>query len=220
MAEYKSTSPEWYETPGGQFAIGSAGTQILSGFLQAEMVSRQAKTQAEIAEFNASLAQYDSWKVQAYGQTLVAASQNQIDQARGTTKVYAGSKGIEVEGSLAEVSAENELNSLMMKMNIDNRTTEQAMGYTRQARQIRLGSSLNTLQSNTQASSLRLGGIAHASGNLGAAIVGGQKITKEDLNLPQLKNNAVSGYSTSDYTLTKDVTAPRLLGLSLMPGGY
>ena len=151
-----STSDEWYSTPGGKFAIGSAGLQILSGFLQADMVKRQAKTQADIAEFNAQLAEYDAWKVTAYGQTLVAASQNQIDQARGSMKVFAGSRGIQVDGSLAEVAAENELNGLVMKMNIDNRTTEQAMGYTRQARNIRLGSLLNTLQSDVQANSVGL----------------------------------------------------------------
>ena len=215
MANKSSISPSG---PSG-LSLGMAGTQILSGFLQAEMVKRQAKTQSDIAEFNAQLAQYDAWKVTAYGQTLVAASQNELDQVRGTTKVYASSKGIEVEGSLADVAAENELNSLMMKMNIDNRTTEQAMGYTRQARQIRLGSSLNTLEANVKASSSIMGSFAQAGGTVGASALANEKITKDDLKLPQLKDNSPSGYSTSDYSLTKQAS-PRLLGLSLMPGGY
>lgn len=201
-------------------ALGMAGTQILSGFLQAEMVRRQAKTQADIAEFNAQLAEYDAWKVTAYGQTLVAASQNQIDQARGSMKVFAGSRGIQVDGSLAEVAAENELNGLVMKMNIENRTTEQAMGYTRQARQIRLGSSLNTLDASVKASSSILGGFAQAGGTVGASALANEKITKDELQLPQLKSGTPSGYSVSDYTLTKDVVSPKVLGLTLMPGGY
>lgn len=217
MAKYSSKSPEWYETPKGGAALGMAGVQILSGFLQAEMVKRQAKTQADIAEYNAQLAEYDAWKTEAYGQTLIAASQNQIDQARGTTKVFAGSLGIKVEGSLAEIQAQNELNSLVNKVSISNRANEQAMGYKRQASQLRLGASLTRLQANVQSSSLIMGSIAQASGNLGAQIVGNEKITKEDLNLPQLKSP--SGYSVSDYSLN-DNRSPRLLGLSLMPGGY
>lgn len=201
-------------------SLGMAGVQILSGFLQADMVKRQAKTQAEIADFNAQLAEYDSWKTTAYGETLVAASQNQIDQARGATKVYAASKGIQVQGSLADVAAENELNSVLNKVSITNRTNEQAMGYTRQARQIRLGSSLNTLQSNTQANSTIAGSIAQASSRVAANYIENQPITKEDLDLPIKKDSSPSGYSTSDYTLTKDTTTPKLLGLRLMPGGY
>ena len=67
-----------------------------------------------------------------------------------------------------------------------------------------------------------MGSIAQASGNLAAAVVGGQKITKEDLNLPQEKGNSYSpsGYDISNYGWTKTSTPPKLLGLRLMPGGY
>lgn len=198
-------------------SLGMAGTQILSGFLQADMVKRQARTQAEIAEFNATLAEYDAWKVQAYGATVMAASQNQVDQARGTSKVFAGSRGIETEGSLDEIAAENELNSLVNKMNIDNRTTEQAMGYTNQARQIRLGGSLNTLRADVQASSMIMGSFAQAGGTIASSSIANEKVTKDDLKLPQLKSP--SGYSVSDFSVP-ETKAPRLMGLSLMPGGY
>lgn len=216
MADNKNA----FSTPKGQVALGMAGVQILSGFLQAEMVKRQARTQAEIAEYNAQLAEYDAWKTEAYGATLMAQSQNQIDQARGTSKVFAGSLGIKNEGSLAEIQAQNELNSLVNKVSITNRVNEQAMGYKRQASQLRLGASLTGLQANVQSSSIFMGSIAQASGNIATQYVGNEKITKEDLNLPTEKSpSGYSAMSTSDYSLN-DNRSPRLLGLSLMPGGY
>jgi hypothetical protein len=191
-----------------------ATSQIIGGFLQADQVRRQAETQARIAEFNAQLAEYDAWKTEAYGATLVARMQNDTDQARGATKVYAASRGIKVEGSLAEVSAQNELNSFLNKIDVDNRTTEQAMGYKRQASQIRLGSSLNTQAANLQANSLIVGSIAQGAGTVAASVVRNQKVTEDDLNLPK---ETASGYSS--FKSSNDLKPYKTLGLSLMPGG-
>lgn len=197
---------------GGAWAL--AGAQILSGFLQADQVKRQAETQARIAEFNAQLADYDAWKAEAYGSTLMARMQNDTDQMRGSTKVFAASKGVKIEGSLADVNAENELNSLLNKMDVDNRTTEQAMGYKRQASQIRLGSSLNSMASQLQASSMQVGSVAQAAGTVGANYISNQKVTKEDLKLPEA--NTPSGYSSFKINNGKSYEP---LGFSLMPGG-
>lgn len=198
-------------------AVGMAGVQVLSGFLQADMVRRQAETQARIAEFNAQLAEYDAWKTEAYGATLVARMQNDTDQARGATKVYAASRGIKVEGSLAEVSAQNELNSFLNKIDVDNRTTEQAMGYKRQASQIRLGSSLNTQAANLQASSLQIGGIAQGAGTIAASTIRNQKIPDQT---PKTTPSGYSSFKPDKLDGSNNNTAPHQWGISLMPGGY
>ncbi|HRA92143.1 MAG TPA: hypothetical protein PLR79_08255, partial [Acinetobacter sp.] len=160
------------------FAGVQATSQIIGGFLQADMVRRQAEIQAGIAEFNAQLSEYDGWKTEAYGSTLIASSQNQIDQVRGTSKVYAASKGIKSEGSLAEINAQNELNSTLNKIDIDNRVTEQAMGYRRQASQTRLNSRLNSIGAATQATSLQIGSIVQAGGTMASSYIRGQEASK------------------------------------------
>lgn len=160
------------------FAGVQATSQIIGGFLQADMVRRQAEIQAGIAEFNAQLSEYDGWKTEAYGSTLIASSQNQIDQVRGTSKVYTASKGIKSEGSLAEINAQNELNSTLNKIDIDNRVTEQAMGYRRQASQTRLNSRLNSIGAATQATSLQIGSIVQAGGTMASSYIRGQEASK------------------------------------------
>ena len=195
-------------------AYGMAGVQILSGFMQAEMVKRQAASQERIAEFNAQLADYDAWKTVAYGNTLIARSQNETDKSRATMKVFAASKGIKIEGSLAEINAENELNSYLNKIDMDNRTTEQAMGYKRQASSIRTNSGMNTIAANLQANSLILGGVAQGVGTIGASAIRNQKVTESDLKLPKA---TPSGYSTMKPTQSEE---PHPWGISLMPGGY
>jgi len=169
------------------FAGVQATSQIIGGFLQADMVRRQAEIQAGIAEFNAQLSEYDAWKTEAYGSTLVASSQNQIDQVRATSKVYAASKGIKAEGSLAEINAQNELNSTLNKIDIDNRVTEQAMGYRRQASQTRLNSRLNSIGAATQATSLQVGSIIQAGGTMASSYIRSQEPAK-------IKQTTPSGY--------------------------
>lgn len=197
-----------------------AGYQIINGFLQADMVRMQANTQAKIDEFNASIQELNAWKTEAYGATLIARTQVQDDQIRGSMKVFAASQGAKIEGSLAEVNAQNELNSFLNKIDIDNRTTEQAMGYNQQARQIRLGSSLNKITSNVRANSLILGGLAQGAGTYAAYQVKNQKITQDDVKTPSKDldfEDSPSGYSLTNYK--KSRSGVESWDISLMPGG-
>lgn len=173
----------------GGGAIAMAGVQIMSGFLQADIVRRQADTQNRIAEFNAQLSEYDAWKTEAYGSTLVAYSQNETDQVRAKSRVYAASKGIKSEGSLAEINAQNELNSVLNKIDIDNRATEQAMGYKRQASNTRLNASLSGIAANVQANSMIAGSIVQASGTIASSYLSNRKT--------EVKKDTPSGYGNT-----------------------
>ena len=178
------------------FAGVQATGQIIGGFLQADMVRRQAETQAKIAEFNAQSSEYDAWRAEAYGSTIMAFSQNEIDQVRGASKVYAASKGIKSEGSLAEINAQNELNSALNKIDLDNKITEQAMGYRRQASMTRLNSRLNTLAADTQATSLQVGSLIQGAGTMGSSYI-------KSLEPAKINQSSPSGYSTNKYSNPK-----------------
>ena len=151
---------------------GIAAYQLISGFVQADMVAKQAAIQKQIDEENAKLAEYDAWRTEAFGQTAVAQYQQQIDQAAGAAKVSAAGAGVSLqEGSLSEVVAENEMVGIMNQMEIENQAREKALGYTRQARSIRTGSLISQSQSKTQQSSIIGGSILRAGGTLAAGMM-------------------------------------------------
>ena len=47
---------------------GIAAYQLISGFVQADMVAKQAAIQKQIDEENAKLAEFDAWRMEGYGQ--------------------------------------------------------------------------------------------------------------------------------------------------------
>ena len=157
-------------------AIGLAGYQIISGLQQAEMVGRQAELQRQIDEENAKLAEYDAWRTEAYGQTLMAEYQQQIDQTQAKARVSAAAEGVSTtEGSIAELMQQNEMVGLANRMAIEASARERALGYTRQARNIRTGSKMNQAEAKAQQSSIIAGSILSAGGSLfkGLASSGG-----------------------------------------------
>lgn len=163
-----------------------AGYQVISGFQQAEMVKMQSDIQKEIDEFNAQLAEYDAWRAFNYGQTQMARYQSQVDQAEAAGRVSAAAAGVDTtSGSLSEVSAENRMVVAANMLDIEARAREQALGYTRQAQSIRLGSQLNQMASATQRQAIITGSLFRAGGTL----------AKGYANLPKSSPKAESGYT-------------------------
>ena len=158
--------------------VALAGFQIISGLQQAEMVRMQAEVQKQIDDFNAEMAEFDAWRAQGYGQTQMAIYQTQLDQAKAAGRVSAAGAGVKLEGSLGELAAEQEIVGLANMLDIENQTRERALGYTRQARSIRLGSQINYGQSQVQARSIIGGSILQAAGTVVAGM-GKQPLGKE-----------------------------------------
>ena len=195
-----------------QYAV-MAGYQIISGLQQAEMIGMQADIQKEIDEFNAQLAEYDAWKVRGYGQTQMARYQNQVDQAIAAGKTSAAAAGVDInQGSLSEYAAEQEFAGFMNQMDIENQSIEAALGYKRQARNIRLGSSMNQMQSKVQQASVIGGSIMNA----GATMVKGMSVGDGD----EPKRNE-SGYQVGPLNGSKQLSnsGGYLSGLNEQPLG-
>ena len=149
-----------------------AGFQVISGLQQAEMVRTQAEIQKQIDEFNAQMSEFDAWRVIGYGQTQMAQYQQQIDQTMAAGKVTAAAAGVSTtEGSIAELTAQTELTGAMNLLEIENQTREKALGYTRQARQIRMGSQMNQMTAATQAASVIGGSVLKGAGILAAGYI-------------------------------------------------
>src|SRR5690606_23823666 len=101
---------------------------------------------------------------EAFGQTQVARYQSELDKVEGATRTRLAAAGVDANvGSAAEVIDENRMVGLLNKMDIDNQARERALGYTRQAQSIRLGSRLNQLQSQVRSRAAIGGAIAGAA---------------------------------------------------------
>ena len=143
-----------------------AGFQVISGLHQSEMVKAQADIQKQIDEFNAQQAEYDAWKAEGYGQTQMAVYQTQVDKAMAAAKVGAAAEGVKIEGSLSEVVDENKSVALSNMLEIENQARERALGYTRQARSVRMGSQFSQAQATAQSQSVKTGALLSAGSTL------------------------------------------------------
>ena len=206
-------------------AVGVAGFQMISSFQQAEMVRRQAKIQKEIDDFNAGLAEYDGWQVKNHGETQVARYQGEVDKSMAAARVSAAAEGVDISpgsGSLSEVVAENQLNAAANIEDIQNQTREKALGYTRQAQSIRMGSRIGQSQASTQASSIQTGGIMNAAATGVKAYAGsGGGSTKMASTAPSgysVPNPGSQSLTTTGYLSGNDQPLGSYLGdYSLMP---
>ena len=165
-----------------------AGYQIYSGFAQAEAVREQARIQAALDESNAQLAEYDAWRAEQNGQTAMARYQTELDKAAGTSRAVIAAVGGE-GGSLEEITEENRLTGFFNKLDIDNRAYEQAMGYRREARNIRAGSRVMQSSANRKANSMQIGALAKAAGT---AVSGYLASAKPETTTPAPSAGAVS----------------------------
>lgn len=167
-----------------------AGYQMISSFQQAEMIKMQSDIQKEIDQFNAQLAEYDAWRVVGYGQTQMARYQSQVDQQEAMGRVSAAAAGQDIaSGSLSEIAQENRVIAAANLLDIEARAREQALGYNRQARDIRMNSQLNQLAARTQQQSVITGGLFRAGGTLAAGAL---------KNSTSSKPRAESGYTISN----------------------
>jgi len=166
-----------------------AGYQIVSGLHQAEMVGMQMEVQKEIDEFNAQMAEYDAWKAIGFGQTQMARYQSQIDQAMAAGKASAAAEGVSTtEGSVSEIMADQKFAGFLNMMDIENQARERALGYQRQASNIRMGSKFTQAQGKTQQAAIVGGSVMRAAGTALSGYGGGSETPK----------GAESGYSISN----------------------
>lgn len=205
---------------GGPAFYAMAGVQLMSTLVQADAVKKQAQIQADIDAFNAELAEYDAWRIEGAGQAQIARYQTQLDQAAGSAKVAAAAVGADTKsGSLAEITGENQLTGFLNKLDMDNRIHEQAMGYKRQARNIRLQGDMRQIGAGLQANSLLVGGVAQGLGTAASGYMADKKLQTKTPS-QQKQSITPTGYSPltadkvnnmSNYSLLDDSDRPKFL---------
>lgn len=149
---------------GWQYAA-MAGYEIISGLHQAETVRAQSKLTQEINEMNAVYAEMDAYGAEQSGEEQAARYQTAIDQTIGAQRVALASQDTDITfGTALEKQAETKLTGFLNQVDIRNQAHERALGYQREARNIRAGGAAKEAESKLHAQSLTnaavLGGIS------------------------------------------------------------
>lgn len=129
-----------------------AGLQLAGGYFASQNIRETAELNREIAEMNAGFADLDAYDAEAEGLSEVARYQSTIEKVLGEQRAIAAAQGVDLSfGTAGAVHEEDKFNAELNKMELQKRAQESALGYTRQARDIRLGSDLELADSKRKA---------------------------------------------------------------------
>lgn len=144
-------------------AAALAAFQLVSSIQQAEAIRGQARLQKEIAEFNAQFAELDAYRTEQYGETEVARYQNEIDATVGNQRVAYAASGVDVtSGTAAAIQAETKLTGFLNQLDIRTQAQSKALGYKREAMNIRLQGITGQSQASLNANAVETAGIIGA----------------------------------------------------------
>lgn len=143
---------------------GMAALQLAGGYFASQNIKATAKLNQEIAEMNAEFAELDAYDSELEGYSAATRYQSVVDQTLGDQQALMAAQDIDVNyGSAASVQAETRFLGELNKMEIEKQAQEQALGYKRQARDLRLGGVMERGDARIRA------GQAMSQGVMGAA---------------------------------------------------
>lgn len=141
-----------------------AGFELVGGYFAAQNTRATAELNRDIAEMNAEFAELDAYDAKMEGHNRKTRYQSVIDNTLADQKTIMEAQGVDTSfGSAASISAETEFVGKLNLMEIEKEAQEQALGYKRQARDFRLGGSLQYGNSMAQASAVMTQSIASAA---------------------------------------------------------
>lgn len=145
-------------------AAGAAGFELINGLQQAELIRKQGDLANRIAEMNAQYAEQDAWNAEVDGFGQVARYEHQIDDVLADQKATYAAKNVDINfGTAKEVQKETKLTGFLNTLDIKNQAHEKAMGYTREARNIRLQGAMNQGQTALRASATQSAAVVGAA---------------------------------------------------------
>lgn len=145
-------------------AAGIAAYQIWSGLQQAESIRESAKLTKEISEMNAKYAEIDAYEAEKSGYGDTARYQTTIDNTIADQRTGYAAQNVDVNfGTAAEVQADTKLTGFLNQLDIQKQARAKALGYKREARQIRLQGSMGNIQARSNASATVTTGLIHGA---------------------------------------------------------
>lgn len=133
-----------------------AGLQLLSGIQQANNIQRQAELQKQLDEFNIEQAQLDAFNAEADGYTASARYQNVINAVNSTQiNTYYANDVNPNFGTAADIQADTKLTGQLNLLDIQSQAHQRALGYKKQANNMRGQSGMNQIGASLQATTAR-----------------------------------------------------------------
>lgn len=141
-----------------------AGMQLASGYFASQNVKATAELNRDIAEMNAEFAELDAYDAELDGVSAQARYQSVIDNTLAEQSAIMLAQDIDVSyGSAASVAEESKFNGQLNMMEIKKQAQEAALGYKRQARDMRLNGDMNYADAQGKASSIMTGAMFDAA---------------------------------------------------------
>ncbi len=140
-----------------------AGMQLANGYFAAQNAKKTAELNQDIAEMNAEFAELDAWDAQSEGYTEQARYQSVIDNTLAEQSAIMRAQDIDVSyGTAADVESDTRFTGQLNLMEIQKQANQAALGYKRQARDMRMGGSGTAAEGKVRAASAMASGITSA----------------------------------------------------------
>lgn len=144
--------------------VALAGLQLAGGYFASQNIKATAELNKDIADMNAEFAELDAYDSLAQGETNKALYQKQIDDTLADQSTIMRAQDIDVNyGTAASVSEETRFTGQLNLMEIQKQAQMTALGYMRQARDIRLGANMQYASDRTRAGQAMFSGVTSAA---------------------------------------------------------
>jgi hypothetical protein len=141
-----------------------AALQLAGGYFASQNIKETAELNRDIADMNAEFAELDAYDSEIEGHSQANRYQSVIDQTLGEQSAMMKAQDIDTSfGTASMVEAETRFTGKLNMMEIEKRAQEQALGYKRQARDIRLGGEMQYVSDKTRAGQAMFSGVTSAS---------------------------------------------------------
>lgn len=143
---------------------GMAALQLAGGYFASQNIKATAELNKDIADMNAEFAELDAYDSELEGVTRQGRYQSVIDNTLADQQAIMSAQDIDVNyGSAASIAKETKFTGQLNLMEIEKQAQQQALGYGRQVRDIRLGSEMQKAESKTRAGQALFSGITGAA---------------------------------------------------------
>lgn len=148
-------------------SLAIAAFQLWSSYQQSESIRSSARLTARINELNANFIEMDAINAEKQGFSESARYQSIIDKTIGSQRASFAGQGVDVSfGTAAQVQAETRLVGFLNRMDIETAARNRALGLRIEASNVRLGASMQQIQSSIDAQSTQTQGVLGAAGTV------------------------------------------------------
>jgi len=135
---------------------GLAALQLTGGYFASQNIKATARLNQEIADMNAQFAELDAYDALLEGESEKARYQSVIDSVLGEQQAIMEAQGVDTSfGSAASISEETKFTAELNLMEIEKQAQERALGYKRQARDLRTSGAMTRAQGDIEAGATR-----------------------------------------------------------------